>query len=71
MSARVVRARHSRSLPTYNAFFLWEVRIREKKGVILQAWVREILKKGKVLHVFITICLFHMFELLCINVFEL
>ena len=38
------------------------------KRVILKAWVCEILKKGKILHVFITICLFRMFELLCINV---
>ena len=43
----------------------------QENGVILQAWVREILKRGKFLHVFITICLFRMFELLCINVFEL
>ena len=43
----------------------------QEKEVILQAWVHEILKKGKILHVFITISLFHMFELLCINVFEL
>ena len=27
----------------------------QEKGVILQAWVREILKKGKILHVFIII----------------
>ena len=43
----------------------------QEKGVILQAWVREILKKGKIWHVFIAICLFRMFEYLCINVFEL
>ena len=54
-------------------FFQWEVRIREikKKWVILQAWVREILKRGKIWHVFIVICLFRMFDQLCINVFEL
>ena len=34
-----------------------------EKGVILQAWVREILKKGRIWHVFITICLFRMFEI--------
>ena len=34
----------------------------QEKGVILQARVREILKKGKILHVIITICLFHVFE---------
>ena len=34
----------------------------QEKGAILQAWVREILKNGKILHVFITICLFRMFE---------
>ena len=33
--------------------------------------VREIWKKDKILHVSITVCLFRMFELLCINVFEL
>ena len=41
-----------------------------EKRVIFQAWVRGILKKGKIFHVFISICLFHVFELLCINVFE-
>ena len=35
----------------------------QEKGVILQAWVSELLKKGKIVHVFITICLFRMFEL--------
>ena len=35
---------------------------RNKKGVILLAWVREILKKGNILHVFIFICSFRMFE---------
>ena len=34
----------------------------QEKGIILQAWVREILKKGKIWHAFITICLFRMFE---------
>ena len=43
----------------------------QEKGVILQAWVREILEKGNILHAFITICLFRMFELLCMNAFEL
>ena len=43
----------------------------QEKGVILQARVREILKKGKILHVSITIYLFRMFELSCINVYEL
>ena len=32
-----------------------------------KAWVREILEKGKSLHVFLSICLFHMSELLCIS----
>ena len=43
----------------------------EEKGVILQERVREILKKGKIWQLFIAICLFRMFEELCINVFEL
>ena len=43
----------------------------QEKKVIYQARVREIMKKGKILHVFIYICLFRMFELLCINMFEL
>ena len=43
----------------------------QEQEVILQEWVREILKKGKILHAFISICLFRMFELLCIDVFEL
>ena len=43
----------------------------QEKGVILPAWAHEILKKGNNLHVFIAMCLFCMFELLCINVFEL
>ena len=43
----------------------------QEKAVILQEWVREILKKGNILRAFITICLFRMFELLCINVIEL
>ena len=43
----------------------------QEKGFILQAWVSEILKKVTILHVVITICLFHMFELLCMDVFEL
>ena len=34
----------------------------QEKEVNLQAWVREILKMGQIWHVFITICLFHMFE---------
>ena len=34
----------------------------QEKGVILQAWVREILKKGKIWHVFINIYLFCLFE---------
>ena len=33
-----------------------------EKGVILQTWDREILKKGKIWHVFVTIRLFRMFE---------
>ena len=33
------------------------------KGVIFQTWVCKILKKVKILHVFIFICLFRMFEL--------
>ena len=43
----------------------------QEKGIILQAWVCEILKKDKILHIIITICLFQMFGLLCMNVFEL
>ena len=44
----------------------------KNKRSFLQAWVREILKKkGKILHAFISICLFRMFQLLCIDVFEL
>ena len=42
-------------------FFQWEARNQEK-GVILKAWVREIFKKGKILHVFITVYLFRIFE---------
>ena len=34
------------------------VRIREIKKGHFQAWVREILKKGKILHVFISIWFF-------------
>ena len=34
----------------------------QEKGVILQAWEREILKKGKILHVFFTVCLFRVFD---------
>ena len=36
--------------------------LNQEKGVILQTWDREILKKGKIWHVFVTICLFRMFE---------
>ena len=43
----------------------------QEKGAILQAWVREIVKKGNIWHVFITICLLRMFESHCINIFEL
>ena len=43
----------------------------QENWVIFQARVCEILKKGKILHAFITICLFRMFEFLGINVFEL
>ena len=43
----------------------------QEKWFILQEWVREILKKDKILHVFIYICLLRVFELLFINVFEL
>ena len=35
----------------------------QEKGAIFQTWVFEILKTGKVLHVFMSICLFQMFEL--------
>ena len=34
----------------------------QEKGVILQAWVREILKRVKFGMCLITICLFRMFE---------
>ena len=43
----------------------------KKKGSFFQAWAREIFKKGKILHVLISICLFRMFELLCVNVFDI
>ena len=47
-------------------FFRWEARIREiKKTVTFRAWVRQILKMGKIVHVF------HMPKSLYINVFEL
>ena len=40
----------------------------QEKGVILQAWVLEILKKGNILHVCIIICSFRMFKWFCTNV---
>ena len=43
----------------------------QERGVIFQAWVREILKMSTILHVFISIFLFRMFELLWMNVFHL
>ena len=58
--------RHHTNIP-----LIISAKSQNKKGVIFQAWVRGILKKGKILHVFISICLFRMFESLCINVFEL
>ena len=55
-------------------FFQWEARIREitKRGHFLGMGMNpRNLKKGKILHVFISICFSCMVELLYINVLEL
>ena len=54
-------------------FFQWEEWIREikKMGSFFSRESTKFWKRAKILQAFISICLFRMFELICINVFEL